>query len=500
MDLEGLFKNINFVEFVNYVENIKLDIFNKEINGFIEKKVRGEHGTVFDGKKIRSKNYIQQYQANFLNYKSALNKIKDLYTDFKTHYDTELEFIEDLFLILKNNISQHIAKSNNSLPSAKHLDNEFYDKKRKEYLSLMILPFIHSKKLHLRILYNKLKDSSIDEIKLFIDYIENKAQTLEASGYRRDTSLMYLLGIDLDKSMTRDNTHLISQKILINKHNFNSNNPKLKNDSKLLKVLTFLLNYIELYKTGMIDKGIGFDGFRFFDKNGKNVNIDYEKMIKTKLIYADREKQSNFVLNEDFAIAIKNIYKKPIKINGNKEQLIYNIIEDGDTIKVTKTMFKLHFLWHDAYNEKNDDGLYPGYCVKVKRENLNNGNFDFAIYYFCDSEMKHGIQLARMDKISDLYLGNPSSHILRGGEKIYSTFHMHIYNILDAVVKNYKKQISLGAMDIAYNFLNLTNIDICFAEELFNNACGIDDKNLTAFNNNRKYNEPLNESKTTIVP
>jgi len=50
---------------------------------------------------------------------------------------------------------------------------------------------------------------------------------------------------------------------------------------------------------------------------------------------------------------------------------------------------------------------------------------------------------------------------------------LHLYNVVDATLKNPDKDSSLGAMDVAYNFINQNNITLEMAEEFFNQSCGI---------------------------
>ena len=113
-----------------------------------------------------------------------------------------------------------------------------------------------------------------------------------------------------------------------------------------------------------------------------------------------------------------------------------------------------------------------GYFCKVKEHNITRNTFSIALYYFNDPNSEHGIQLLRLDKVAESFKGSPASHNLRGKEKIESTMHIHKYNLIDAVLKNYERKDSLGKMDIKYNFICPAS-DIYAAEELFNNKCGI---------------------------
>ena len=109
------------------------------------------------------------------------------------------------------------------------------------------------------------------------------------------------------------------------------------------------------------------------------------------------------------------------------------------------------------------------------------------MYYFADPNSTNGIQLLRLDKVADMFKGKPASHNLRGKEKIETTMHIHKYNLVDAVLKNYQSPDSLGKMDISYNFISVSKPNIYAAEELFNNKCGIYNKALN--NKNRKFFE-----------
>ncbi len=466
INIKTLINDVKFVELQNELEKISLDIFTKDsITDLVS----------FDYEKISYSKLKILYDSNFNHYISALQKIDELYSQFSADYPTKIEFVIDMFTCLKNELSKYIQKSDNSLPKPQNSSTQYYEDKRKEYLD--IIQHRTSIDLSLVIIENELRTQPISQLIIFIDSIESKAneiinKNILNSNDRRNV-LEYLLLSNLRNSTTTSGNLLISQKISIKKNIFNPSNPQSKVLLPLLNTSSFLLNYINLHDSGLLANGIGFDGFSFFNiNNGHRIKETSNLLNQTKMASAERTLQSNFVIDESLALALLNVKKKHMKTHG-KDSLIYHDIENGDKIKVVKTLFRPQFSGNEFENADIVDDLKTGYFVKVKRINLNNGNYEIILYYFCDDQLKHGIQLFRTDKVEDLYRGMPASHILRGGEKIETTLHMHVYNLIDATIKNPEKESSLGAMDIAYKFLNPTNITLEAAEEFFNKFCGI---------------------------
>jgi hypothetical protein len=376
-------------------------------------------------------------------------------------------------------VSKHILKSNNSLPSPNQNKKEYYETKRKEYLK--ILKNQPNKTLSINLIQNELEKQPTEGIINFVDIVESRVNnTISKSNPGEDSRLFILqdLFFCLEDSTITTGNLLISQKININKDVFDAGNPKSKVLQPLLNVASFLLNYINLHNTGLLNNNIGFDGYSFFHlNNGRRIQNNSLLLHKTNLSNAERDLQSNFVVNEDFAMSLLSTRKKHMKIRG-KDALIYNTVEDGQQFKIVKTLFKPQFCKNEIRDASLKDDLKLGYFVKVKKINLCNNTYEIILYYYCDEQLQHGIQLFRTDKVEPSFKGLPASHILRGGEKLYTSLHMHLYNVIDATLKHPDKASSLGAMDIAYNFLNPGNITIDSAEEFFNKSCGIYNKTL----------------------
>ena len=104
------------------------------------------------------------------------------------------------------------------------------------------------------------------------------------------------------------------------------------------------------------------------------------------------------------------------------------------------------------------------------------------LYYYPDQEGEQPIQLFRIDKVEDLFKGAPASHNLRGKEKIETTLHAHTYNLIDAVLKNYTKDESLGKMDLSHIFPIANGLDQKVIEEYFDCFCGIHGQHLRKVN------------------
>ncbi len=489
INIKTLINDVKFVELQNELEKISLDIFTKDsITDLVS----------FDYEKISYSKLKNLYASNLKHYKSALQKIDELYVQYSGDYSTKIEFVKDMFTQIKNKLTQQIQKSDNSLPAPLQTSNNYYENKRKEYLK--ILEFHTRTDLSLILIENELKTQPITNLTIFIDSIELKVnEIISSSGatpVERRNILEMLLLAKLKNSTTITGNLLISQKINVKKDIFDSTNPQSKTLLPLLNVSSFLLNYINLHDSGLLANDIGFDGFGFFNlNNGQRVHENSNLLNKTKMASADRSLQSNFVIDENLALALLSVKKIHMKTSG-KDALIYQEIENGDKIKVVKTLFKPIFSSNVFKNADMVDDLKTGYFVKVKRINLNNGNYEIILYYFCDDQFKHGIQLFRTDKVEDLFKGMPASHILRGGEKLETTLHMHLYNIVDATLKNPEKDTSLGAMDIAYKFLNPNNITIEAAEEFFNKFCGIHSSTLRKKN----ISNYCSQDETILIP
>jgi uncharacterized protein YvpB len=69
-------------------------------------------------------------------------------------------------------------------------------------------------------------------------------------------------------------------------------------------------------------------------------------------------------------------------------------------------------------------------------------------------------------------------------EKIETTLHAHTYNLIDAVLKNYTKDESLGKMDLSHIFPP-NGLDYKIIEEYFDCFCGIHGQHLRKVNQSK---------------
>lgn len=464
--INSLNNDKNFLDLVKYINLINLDIFCIDSE---------DDSVYFDYDKLLTKNIEQQSQTNYQNYLSALDKLNDLYSTYRSNYPTIIEFVNEMYICLKNDISKkYVLKSDNSLPQKQLTQQQlnYYESKKKEYLE--ILKFHSSTDLSVLLIESQLKKQKIDNLINFIDLVEEKVSKYvdenTSSKNDRANALDKILFVELKKSTIKKGNNLISQKININKS-------KLQNNISTLATCGFLLNYINLYEKNFLAQNIGFDGFYFFDlTTGKRIRKNSYQLNKDNLSFVERNLQSNFVINENFAKALLNFPKKHMQIR-RKKSLIYTEIDNGEKYKVIKTLFQPKYPRNTKVHILLSFALNLGYFVKVKRINQNNGSYEIMLYYYCDKDSQHGIQLLRTDKVENLFKGNPASHILRGGEKIFTLLHIHEYNLIDACIKNNSKQSSLGNMDIAYNYLNPDNVSMNLAEEMFNQKCSIENIN-----------------------
>ena len=183
---------IKFLDLQNVVEQIKLDIFTQDADHNIK---------TFDYSKISFNLLDNPYSENYKNYKEALAKIDDLYQDYSTDYQTQIEFVKALFTCIKNEISQNILKSNNSLPLPKQSDINYYENKKKEYLNILIK---HSTPdISVNLIKHELQNQKAENLMLFIDDIENQVNEIithnNLTNSHRLSVLEYVLIPNLNK-------------------------------------------------------------------------------------------------------------------------------------------------------------------------------------------------------------------------------------------------------------------------------------------------------------
>ena len=476
MDIKTILKDSNFIDFIGNASKMNIDIFetieeNKAF-GVKRSKFRINYDKVIQNSNI--------YGDCFNHYKKAMQNLTDLYSNYTTEFATIDEFAVDVFDKLKNYLvnSNVLPSSNNSQKRVlTPTDAATYEAKRLSYIKSIIS---HGTQLNNMAAIKVLETAPVENIANFIDATESTIdQVITDLGENvsdqalRDVLLHeYLVSYLPESYIQGDN--LTTQKIEINKTRFSGQDPKYTSSPEQLKALAFLENFILANNLGLTAQGVAFDGFRFFNTTtGQTIHANTQNLHKSKLSTADRYLQSNFVLNEDFAKALLVLPKKFVKTRG-KNCIKTTSVVDGDTIESTKVLYRKKFV---TKNIKRDVcfnlNLELGSFCKVKEFNKDKGTYTFMLYYYPDQEGEQPIQLFRIDKVEDMFKGAPASHNLRGKEKIETTLHAHSYNLIDAVLKNYTKEESLGKMDLSHVFSSANAFDSKLIEEYFDCFCGI---------------------------
>ncbi len=473
MKIKEILKEKEFKDFEDAVIKIKLDCLAKtDNNPYIRKNNISTH---IDVDKVLNDGTIFENLAS--NYHNAQNCLDALYEKHCTEYDSLYNFESDLFNSLKGYVSnQGVLASKNELPVRKLTTEEAVKYEELRNLYIQIIRSISKDLADSQLIAESLKTVPME---IFADYAD-KVEKVVDDRYKKSKNNSPRLGILHDYLSTivpfssGSGDNLVTQKIDINTTRLKGTDPKYASMPSHLKVLAFLENQLLLSDTGLDKQNVGFDGYRFFNTlTNSTISTTTLKLNLTRLENADITKQSNFVLDEDFADMLISIHKVHRKVR-NKDTVRKVEVVDGDTIITIKTLFKPVF---DDVPRSTKDCLQfrmqLGHFCKVKEYNVTKNTFNIELYYFVDPNSEHAIQLLRLDKVADMYKGKPASHNLRGKEKIDSTMHIHKYNLIDAVLKNYQSPESLGKMDISYNFITGIKPDIYSAEQLFNDKCGI---------------------------
>ena len=477
MDVKTILKDANFINFLNSVSNMKVDIFetveDTKAFGITRSKFRISFDKVISNPKI----YSNCYAA----YTQAMANLTALYSSYTTEFATIDEFAIELFDKLKNHVvMSNVLPSNNNTTKRVLTPTEVahYESKRLHYIENIISQVIP--KLNTLAAVKVLENAKIEDVASFIDDTEAQIDYLitklggdvNSQGLRTAVLHEYLATYLPESYVQGDN--LTTKKIEINKTRFDGHDPKYSTTPEQLKGLAFLENFILANNLGLTAKNIAFDGYRFFDTTtGNSISVNTKNLHLSKLASADRYLQSNFVLNEDFARALLAFPKKYVKIRGQKYIQTSNVV-DGDTIVTTKLLYRPKSVSKDIHRA-NQFGLNIdlGNFCKVKEFNQSKGTYSFMLYYYPDQEGTQPIQLFRIDKVEDMFKGAPASHNLRGKEKIETTLHAHTYNLIDATLKNYTKDESLGKMDLSHIFPVADGLDSKIVEEYFDHFCGI---------------------------
>ena len=486
MDIKLVLKDPEFVDLMKHSSAVKIDVFED----FAKPRGFGISNSIkrFNFGKIINNEHV--YDNCYQEYSKALVNFYNLYTAHSAEFSTSLEFAEKLFEQLKNYVTvQNVLPSNNVGPkrTLSAAETVYYAEKQEEYIRNIMSQAIPS--VGVISALEVLEKAKPEEIADFVDQIEGVVSQIISSNSwdptnsrHRATALHEYFVCYLPESY-RAGDNLTTKKIEINKTRFDGTIPQYKDTPEYLQVLGFLENYIFAEKNGMIANGIAFDGYRFFDiATGQSCRMNTQQLHKTKLAGADRYAQSNFVLDEEFAQALLTLPKRFTKIS-NQNYVKTTSVVDGDTIVAIKTMYRKKYKTKDmsaAYSF--DDNVDIGNFCKVKEFNITKGTYSFSLYYFPDNDGKCAVQLFIIDKVEDMYRGAPASHNLRGKEKIENTLHAHTYNQIDAVLKNYNKDESLGKMDLSHIFPVADGLDRKIVEEFFDCFCGIHGQHLQKVN------------------
>ena len=493
MDLKAILKDKDFLDMLANIQNMTIDVFE-------EVTTEKAFGVKFSKKRISYNKAINGrllYADCYLAYTEAMKNLNALYAKHAAEYGTLYDFAVDLFEKLKNDVVMRNVLPSNNIQAPRVLSAEetaYYEAKKEEYIRLIITQVV-PESVNL-IAAAKVLDSAkpediadfVDETEKLVNEILDKEGLDKTNPVNRLNMLHEYLAVYLPNSYFQGD-NLTTKKISINTTRFEGKDPKYRDTPDLLKGLAFLENHILAELAGLPARGIAFDGFRFFyTATGKAHPFTSFNLHQSMLDGADRYAQSNFVLNEDFAKGLLMLPKKFTKI---KDQFYVKTTEvvDGDTIETYKTMYRKKFRTHNP----NADfwfniNLEMGYFCKVKEYNRTQGTYSFSLFYMPDKEGEKAIQLFRIDKVADTFKGAPASHNLRGKEKIETTLHAHTYNLIDAVLKNYTKDESLGKMDLSHIFPTADGLDPKVVEEFFDCFCGIHGRHLKKVNQ-RKFAE-----------
>lgn len=477
MDIKTVLKDANFIDFVDNVSKMKIDIFEtidkNRAFGITRSKFRISYDKVIANANI--------YGDCYDYYVKAMKSLTDLYSAYTAEFASIDGFAESLFEKLKNYVvNSNVLPSNNNASKRvlNATEKAYYEAKKLDYVKLILTQVIPE--LNTLSAVKVLENANAEDIANFIDEAETKVDAIidESGGDKTNTKLKnailheYLVTYLPEAFYQGDN--LATQKIEINTTRFSGKDPKYVATPSQLKALAFLENFILANNLGLTAKNIAFDGYRFFDtQTGHSISVNTRNLHATKLSNADRYLQSNFVLDEDFARALLTLPKKFSKIRG--QSCVKTIATvDGDTIETTKLLYRKKFVTHDPLRTKAFHlNLELGNFCKVREYNKTKGTYTFMLYYYPDQEGEQPIQLFRIDKVEPMFKGAPASHNLRGKEKIETTLHAHTYNLIDATLKNYSKDESLGKMDLSHVFADASGLDDKIIEEYFDCFCGI---------------------------
>ena len=247
MDIKTILKDTNFINFMNSVSNMKLDIFEtveeSKAFGITRSKFRICYDKVISNKHI----YDNCYAA----YKQAMTHLNALYASYTSEFATIDEFAEGLFDKLKTHVgSANVLPSNNIKPKRTLNPAEIadYEAKRIHYIEVILTQVIPT--LNNLTAVKALENANIETLANFVDETEAKLDSIitefggDITDQQTRTAVLheYLVSYLPESYINGDN--LTTQKIEINKTRFDGHDPKYSSTPEQLKTLAFLENFI----------------------------------------------------------------------------------------------------------------------------------------------------------------------------------------------------------------------------------------------------------------
>jgi regulator of replication initiation timing len=231
MEIKNVFKENDFVDLMQNVSNMKIDIFetitNERAFGISRSKFRISYDKVIKNETM----YDDCYNA----YKQSIKSLNNLYSVYQSEYVTIDEFVEALFEKLKMFVVvNNVLPSNNNDAKRKltTVETSYYDAKKQDYISI-ILSHAHPD-LNVLSAIKVLENSSAESVANFIDFVETNVDKIltESGADKTDVTLKDLmlreyLVIYLPESFV-EGDNLTTQKIDINKTRFSGSDVKYK--------------------------------------------------------------------------------------------------------------------------------------------------------------------------------------------------------------------------------------------------------------------------------
>ena len=169
MDLKVVLKDQNFIDFMNYVSNMKIDVFetvnNDKAFGIKDSRFRINYNKVISNDAV--------YADCYLAYKQALQSLKDLYASYTSEFVSLEDFVVELYDKLKNYVVLNNVLPSNNIAQKRTLTPEevkFYEAKRKLYIRNVLTQAIP--RLNTLTAVKSLENADIESVANFIDKAE----------------------------------------------------------------------------------------------------------------------------------------------------------------------------------------------------------------------------------------------------------------------------------------------------------------------------------------